>query len=57
MSYGKRCSVRIDATRLNQIGVTVQAFNAWDVGVFTDDTFGDANVVAIVTGFIGESFL
>lgn len=74
VSYGERCSVRIMAARLNQIGVPAQAFDAWDVGVFTDDTFGDAkllpgtiasikerfdgrvdpNVVAVVTGFIGE---
>jgi aspartokinase len=76
VSYGERCSVRIVAARLNQIGVPAQAFDAWDVGVFTDDTFGDAkllptaidsirerferrvdpNVVAVVTGFIGESY-
>jgi len=74
VSYGERCSVRIMAARLNQIGVPAQAFDAWDVGVLTDDTYGDAkllpgtiasikerfdgrvdpNVVAVVTGFIGE---
>ena len=74
VSYGERCSVRIMAARLNQIGVPAQAFDAWDLGVFTDDTYGDAkllpgtiasikerfegrvdpNVVAVVTGFIGE---
>lgn len=74
VSYGERCSVRIMAARLNQIGVPAQAFDAWDVGVYTDDTYGDAkllpsaadsirekfdkmvdpNVVAVVTGFIGE---
>lgn len=74
VSYGERCSVRIMAARLNQIGVPAQAFDAWDVGVVTDDNYGDAkllpsciesirdrfssridpNVVAVVTGFIGE---
>ena len=74
VSYGERCSVRIMAARLNQIGVPAQAFDAWDVGVYSDDTYGDAkllstciesikdkfesridpNVVAVVTGFIGE---
>lgn len=74
VSYGERCSVRIMAARLNQIGVPAQAFDAWDVGVFTDENYGDAkllpttidtirekfmsridpNVVAVVTGFIGE---
>ena len=77
VSYGERCSVRIMAARLNQIGVPAQAFDAWDVGVVTDDNYGDAkllpsciesirdrfssridpNVVAVVTGFIGELFL
>ena len=31
VSYGERCSVRIMAARLNQIGVPAQAFDAWDV--------------------------
>ena len=75
VSYGERCSVRIVAARLNQLGVPAQAFDAWDVGIFTDDTYGDAkllpdtlgrirekfdgridpNVVAVVTGFIGQN--
>jgi aspartate kinase len=73
VSYGERCSVRIMAARLNQIGVPAQAFDAWDVGILTDSRFGDAtlvpgyeqkvqsafdridpNVVAVVTGFIGQ---
>jgi aspartate kinase len=73
VSYGERCSVRIMAQRLNQLGVPAQAFDAWDVGIYTDSQFGDAqllpeyeksvrkaferidaNVVAIVTGFIGH---
>jgi len=31
VSYGERCSVRIMAARLNQIGVPAQTFDAWDV--------------------------
>jgi aspartate kinase len=74
VSYGERCSVRIMAARLNQIGVPAQAYDSWDLAMITDDTFGDAkllpstiasirerfdgrvdpNVVAVVTGFIGE---
>lgn len=73
VSYGERCSVRIMAARLNQIGVPAQAFDAWDAGILTNGEFGDAkllpeseeairkafgrldpNVVAVVTGFIGQ---
>ena len=74
VSYGERCSVRIVAARLNQIGVPAQAFDSWDVGILTDSNFGDAkllpesedairkafnnrldpDVVAVVTGFIGQ---
>lgn len=45
VSYGERCSVRIVAARLNQIGVPAQAFDAWDVGMLTDSNFGDAHVL------------
>lgn len=44
VSYGERCSVRIMAQRLNQLGVPAQAFDAWDVGIFTDSQFGDAKL-------------
>lgn len=45
VSYGERCSVRLMAARLNQIGVPAQAFDAWEVGVFTDSEFGDARLL------------
>ena len=45
VSYGERCSVRIVAARLNQIGVPAQAFDAWDVGMYTDSNFGDAKLL------------
>lgn len=45
VSYGERCSVRIVAARLNQIGVPAQAFDAWDVGICTDSEFGDAKLL------------
>jgi aspartate kinase len=44
VSYGERCSVRIMAARLNQIGVPAQAFDAWDVGICTTSDFGDAKL-------------
>jgi len=45
VSYGERCSVRIVAARLNQIGVPAQAFDAWEVGILTDSSFGDAKLL------------
>ena len=45
VSYGERCSVRIMAARLNQIGVPAQAFDAWDMGILTDSHFGDAKLL------------
>ena len=45
VSYGERCSVRIMAARLTQLGVPAQAFDAWDVGIATDSRFGDASLL------------
>ena len=45
VSYGERCSVRIVAARLNQIGVPAQAFDSWDVGILSDSNFGDAKLL------------
>lgn len=45
VSYGERCSVRILAARLNQIGVPAQAFDAWEVGIVTNSEFGDACIL------------
>jgi len=56
VSYGERCSVRIMAARLNQIGVPAQSFDAWDVGVLTDDTYGDANLLPTAIDSIRERF-
>mmetsp|Transcript_9513 Transcript_9513/g.14252 ORF Transcript_9513/g.14252 Transcript_9513/m.14252 type:complete len:599 (-) Transcript_9513:30-1826(-) len=56
VSYGERCSVRIMAARLNQIGVPAQAFDAWDVGVLTDDTYGDAKLLPGTIASIKERF-
>lgn len=56
VSYGERCSVRIVAARLNQIGVPAQAFDAWDVGIFTDSNFGDAKLADNVEDSIRKAF-
>lgn len=56
VSYGERCSVRIMAARLNQLGVPAQAFDAWDVGVFTDDTYGDAKLLPDTIDSIRDKF-
>ena len=56
VSYGERCSVRIVAARLNQIGVPAQAFDAWDVGVLTDSNFGDAKLLPSSENAIKDAF-
>jgi len=56
VSYGERCSVRIVAARLNQIGVPAQAFDAWDVGVLTDSEFGDASLLPESEDAIRKAF-
>lgn len=56
VSYGERCSVRIVAARLNQIGVPAQAFDAWDVGMYTDSNFGDAKLLKNNLETINQAF-
>lgn len=56
VSYGERCSVRIMAARLNQLGVPAQAFDAWDVGVLTDSTFGDAKLLPTSEDAVRNAF-
>jgi aspartate kinase len=56
VSYGERCSVRIMAARLNQIGVPAQAFDAWDVGICTDSEFGDAKLLPTCESAIRNAF-
>jgi aspartate kinase len=45
VSYGERCSVRIMAARLNQLGVPAKAYDSWEVGIQTNSEFGDAQLV------------
>lgn len=56
VSYGERCSVRIMAARLNQIGVPAQAFDAWDVGIHTTSDFGDAKLLPTYDNEIRKHF-
>lgn len=56
VSYGERCSVRIMAARLNQLGVPAQAFDAWDVGILTDSNFGDAKLLPTCESAIQRAF-
>ena len=56
VSYGERCSCRIVAARLNQIGVPAQAFDAWDLGVLTNDEYGDAKLLPNCIDTICERF-
>lgn len=56
VSYGERCSVRIMAARLNQLGVPAQAFDAWEVGIFTTSDFGDAKILKSSEDAIRKAF-
>lgn len=56
VSYGERCSVRIMAARLNQLGVPAQSFDAWDVGIMTDSEFGDAKLLPTSSALVRRSF-
>jgi hypothetical protein len=57
VSYaGERCSVRILAARLNQIGVPAQAFDASEVGILTDSDFGDARLLKDHEGAVQKAF-
>ena len=41
-SFGERMSSKIVAAHMNSLGMGAQAFNAWDLGMITDDNFGSA---------------
>ena len=41
-SFGEQLSSKIVAAQLNSIGVNAKAFNAWELGLFTDDEHGNA---------------
>jgi len=56
VSYGERCSVRIMAARLNQIGVPAEAFDSWKVGIHTTSDFGDAKLLPKCDAAIKKAF-
>jgi len=56
VSYGERCSVRMMAARLNQIGIPAQAFDAWEVGLKTDSTFGNAALIPSYEDGVRKAF-
>jgi len=56
VSYGERCSVRIMACRLNQLGVPAESFDSWDVGIETDSCFGDANLLPSYESSVRKAF-
>jgi aspartate kinase len=56
VSYGERCSVRIMASRLNQLGVPALAFDAWDVGIQTTSDFGDAKLLPSYESSVQKAF-
>jgi len=56
VSYGERCSVRVMAARLNQLGVPAQAFDSWEMGIFTNSEFGDAKLLPSHEESIQEAF-
>jgi len=56
VSYGERCSVRIMAARLNQLGVPAKSFDAWEVGIMTDSEFGDAKLLPESSSLVRQAF-
>ena len=48
-SFGERMSAKIMASQLSRIGVASRAYPAWEIGMITDDKFGDAEP-------LGESY-
>jgi aspartate kinase len=45
-SFGERMSSKIVAAHLNNIGIAAQPFNSWDLGLLTNDDFGNAEPLA-----------
>ncbi len=70
-SFGERFSVRMVAEYMNKFGINANSFDAWDIGMITNDDFGNAEPLAIAekkmqeikkskeivvtTGFIGKT--
>jgi len=51
-SFGERMSSKIVAGQLNKIGVRSFPFNSWDLGLVTNDDFGNAEPLELAYGNI-----
>lgn len=71
LSTGECTSVALLAMALNAIGYPARSYNAWQMGIWTDNNFGDANIkyitapiwqdwskgtIPIITGFQGITY-
>ena len=54
-SFGERMCAKIVAAKLSKDGIRARAYNAWDVGMITDDHFGDAEPLASSYALIKEA--
>jgi len=54
-SFGERMSSKIVAAHLSSLGINAKAFNAWDIGMITDDDFGNAEPLRSSYAKIKES--
>ena len=45
-SFGERMSAKIVAAHLNSVGIPSKAYPAWEIGMITDEKFGDAEPLA-----------
>ena len=53
-SFGERMCAKIVAAKLSKDGIAARAYNAWDVGMITDDHFGGAEPLASSYALIKE---
>jgi aspartate kinase len=56
-SFGERMCAKIVAAKLSQDGITARAYNAWDIGMITDDHFGHAEPLASSYALIKEAIV
>ncbi len=54
-SFGERMSSKIVAAFARKLGLDVRAFNAYDLGMVTNDSFGSAEILPSTNGLIVEA--
>ncbi len=54
-SFGERMCAKIVAAKLSKDGIAARAYNAWDIGMITDDHFGDAEPLASSYALINDA--